>query len=196
MRYITAIKLNIIAILVILFVICSAYFVEFALHEPPCPLCLLQRFGLLAITFGLLLNLKYGIQMHHYGIAMLSTLFTAAVSVRQILLHIFVTSGAYGPAVFHLHLYTWTFIFAMMILLFIAFALILQPYNTEPMQQKWIKNSISGLFIASFLLTLANATTTFLMCGFSECPENPTSYKYLIRDASLDRFVNITRICS
>jgi disulfide bond formation protein DsbB len=197
MRYFTAIKINILAIIAILFVICCAYFVEFALHEPPCPLCLLQRFGLLAITFGLLLNLKYGIQMQHYGIALLSTLFTAAVAIRQILLHIFVASGAYGPAIFNLHLYTWTFIFTMFIFLFISFALVLQPYGrAEPKKWKWVKVIISGLFITALFLTLANATTTFLMCGFSECPESPTSYKYLIHDAALDRFLHITRVCS
>lgn len=182
MRYTIATKVNILAILAMLSIICGAYVVEFFHHELPCPLCLLQRFGFLAITFGFLLNIKYGIQMKHYGFSLCAALFTASIAMRQILFHIFTVSGTYGSAFFGFHLYTWSFIASVAIIVFIALEMIFSDtlQYTERSMQNWMEKIIKGVFYITILFVITNVITTFLLCGFAECPENPTSYKYLI----------------
>ena len=59
---------------------------------------------------GFLLNLRFGVQPLHYGLSILAALFGVAVAGRQVLLHIVPGSGAYGSALFGLHLYTWSLI--------------------------------------------------------------------------------------
>lgn len=93
---------------------------QFFLKELPCPLCLLQRLGLLAMGFGFLLNIRYHIHPSHYALSLLAAVFTAFVSARQILLHIVPGSGAYGDPVLGLHFYTWVFIFAFATIIYIA----------------------------------------------------------------------------
>lgn len=48
--------------------IIAAFYFQFAIDELPCPLCLLQRFGLLAIGFGFYLTfvLIYVLAIMHY----------------------------------------------------------------------------------------------------------------------------------
>jgi disulfide bond formation protein DsbB len=75
---------------------------------------------MLGVAFGAMLNLRYGIRPSHYGVSLISAVFGACVSTRQILLHIVPGTGTsgYGSAVLGLHLYTWAFIvFAVVILL-------------------------------------------------------------------------------
>lgn len=175
MRYLTSIKLNILGILGILFILISAYFLEFYYHELPCPLCLLQRWGFAATIFGFLLNIKYGNRMQHYGLSLIAALFTAAVAMRQILLHIVQNSGSYGSPFLGFHLYTWSFIISVLLMIFIAFDLILEPEYGMRESPKWVKRTIIALLAAAIALTFANAITTFFICGIGECPENPTT---------------------
>ena len=80
-------------------------------HELPCPLCLLQRLGILAIGFGLWMNIKYGSKPFHYSLSILSALFTSFIAMRQVILHINDPLGTgYGMAFLGLHMYTWVFI--------------------------------------------------------------------------------------
>ncbi len=98
-------------------VLVVAYADQFAGHDLPCPLCLLQRVALVGVAYGLLLNLRYGPQPQGYAIMLLAALFGMGVAGRQVLLHIVPGSGAYGAPLLGLHLYTWSFIlFALVIL--------------------------------------------------------------------------------
>ena len=98
-------------------VLLVAYADQFAGHDLPCPLCLLQRVALVGVAYGLLLNLRYGPQPQGYAIMLLAALFGMGVAGRQVLLHIVPGSGAYGAPLLGLHLYTWSFIlFALVIL--------------------------------------------------------------------------------
>ena len=36
-----------------------------------------------------------------------------------------------------------------------------------------------AVFALAFLIAVANAVTTFLMCGLARCPDDPTSYLLL-----------------
>src|SRR3990167_6896576 len=79
----------------VMLVIVLAFLMQFVCNELPCPLCLLQRFGFMAIAFGFLLNFRFGFRPSHYSIILLSSLFTAFVALRQVALHILPGSGSY-----------------------------------------------------------------------------------------------------
>ena len=87
-------------------VLLVAFGLQFALGELPCPLCSLQRVALVLCGMGFLLNLRFGVQPLHYGLSILAALFGAMAAGRQVLLHIVPGTGAYGSALFGLHLYT------------------------------------------------------------------------------------------
>ena len=109
--------LDVIGIIIILIV---AFGFQFYLKELPCPLCLLQRVGLIAMAFGFLLNIRYSIRPSHYAISLLASVLTSFVSLRQILLHIGPNDKGYGSMVFGLHMYTWLFVVCMLTIIYIS----------------------------------------------------------------------------
>src|SRR5438309_1966573 len=117
--------LNAALAIILMLILSAAYYQQYFKHETPCPLCLLQRLGMIGVAFGAVLNLRFGIQPLHYGFSLLSAFFGGSVSVRQILLHICPGSPIFGYPVFGLSLYTWAFftfcasIVAMILLLFL-----------------------------------------------------------------------------
>ena len=114
---------NAIGALGIAIVLLVAFGMQFALGELPCPLCSLHRVALVLCGFGFLLTLRFGIQPMHYGLTILSALFGVAVAGRQVLLHIVPGSGAYGSALFVLHLYTWSLILFVTVIAGVALLL-------------------------------------------------------------------------
>ncbi len=171
---------SIIEIILIILLLCAAFFTQFVYHELPCPLCLLQRIGFLGIAFGLLLNISHGVKPIHYGVSMLSCLFTMIVSTRQIFLHISPGSGSYGPRIFGLHLYTWSFITAAGFMLFnillIMLAELLSHFHIA--HQKAVATIKHVTFILLMVVASINTVTTFMECGLNQCPDNPVHYKY------------------
>ncbi len=155
-------------------VLVVAYTEQFAGHDLPCPLCLLQRVAIAGVAFGLLLNLRYGPQPSGYGIMLLSALFGMAVAGRQVLLHIAPGTGSYGAPLLGLHLYTWSFVLFAAVILGTA-VLLLIPRPTSPVRAlPWQVQH--GLAWAAIGLIALNAVTTFLQCGPLECPDNPVHY--------------------
>ena len=124
--------LNLLGLLGITAVQLAAYAFQFAQGELPCPLCLLQRVAFAMVAFGFLLNVTHGSQPAHYGIILLSALFGASVSGRQILLHIVPGSGAYGSAILDLHFYTWAFLLFVATILATATLLLLHVGECQP----------------------------------------------------------------
>jgi len=176
-----AIRINAAGLLIISGVLLGAYYVQFFMGEFPCPLCLLQRLGMLGVAFGALLNLRYGLRPAHYGVSLISAVFGACVYVRQILLYIVPGTGAsgYGSSVFGLHLYTWAFIVFSVAILLIAIMMLFDKQfedkaqtDTSHCQTKLI-HSLSILLV---LIAAANVLTTYLECGPGQCPANPVSY--------------------
>lgn len=162
-------------------VLLVAFVMQFAQHELPCPLCLLQRIAFVLCGFGFLLNLRFGAQLAHYGAAILGALFGLAVSGRQVLLHILPDDPGYGPPVLGLHLYTWAFVFFAVTLLGIAVLMLLGTAGDPDRREGRHDEPLMGLpsRLAAWLLvavTLGNAIATFVLCGPIECPANPTSY--------------------
>ena len=108
-RFDIAELLNAVGLAGLIAVLLVAYADQFAGHDLPGPLCLLQRLAIAGVAFGLLLNLRYGPQPSSYGIMLLAALFGMAVAGRQILLHVAPGTGSYGAPLFGLHFYTWSF---------------------------------------------------------------------------------------
>jgi disulfide bond formation protein DsbB len=157
-----------------------AFGLQFVLNELPCPLCVLQRVALVLCGFGFLLNLRFGVQPLHYGLSILAALLGGAAAIRQVLLHIVPGTGAYGSALFGLHLYTWSAILFIALIAGIAALMIIggQPDHDrddhgEAMRFRGISRFAAGLLIA---VTLANAVNSFVLCGPVECDPNPVGY--------------------
>ncbi len=178
---------NLLDIAGIILVLSVAYFLQFKLAELPCPLCLLQRLGLLATTIGFAMNLRFGFRPSHYGISLLAALFTGATALRQVLLHIAPVPGqptGYGAPFLGLHLYTWVFVMAIAIILLIAIMLMFDNQLRSREEMTHSKTTMKIIHVILFLLTflaLANVITTYMECGFKQCPDNPVTYEHSVK---------------
>lgn len=181
--------LNAIEILGISLTLVMAFLLQFVQHELPCPLCLLQRIGFILVSFGFLLNLRFGFRPSHYAVSLLSALFTSFVALRQIALHVIPGTGSYGSPLFGFHLYTWSFIVSILII--IATTLILsidRQYlgflNSQNQNNENNINQISkkirharithSLFALVMIIILINVFSVLSICGLGDCPENPS----------------------
>lgn len=165
-------------------VIIGAYTFQFVLGELPCPLCLLQRVGILLVMTGFVMNLKFGIKPAHYGMSIIGAIFGASVSMRQILLHIVPVPGqptGYGTPIFGMHLYTWAFIVFTAAIFIIAILMMFGKQFDETPDN--VSNSgLTGFALAAFYIVIAlaavNVITSFFECGLGPCPDNPIKYIY------------------
>ena len=119
-------ELNTLGLLAVTLVLAAALLLQLALGELPCPLCLLQRVGFIAVGFGLLLNVRFGPAPLHYGLVILGALYGAAAAGRQVLLHIVPGSGAYGSPLFGIHLYTWSLVLFLVVVAGVALLLMME----------------------------------------------------------------------
>ena len=108
-----------------------AFYYQIVLHELPCPLCLLQRVGMIAIGLGFMLNVRFGERSLHYGVALFGCLLTGAIASRQVLLHIAPGTGTYGSALFGMHFYTLALLSAIAATAYIAALLMLRQPEQE-----------------------------------------------------------------
>lgn len=170
--------LNALGLIAIGAVLTMAFIDQVWFGELPCPLCILQRAGLIAAGFGIVLNIMFGPKPSHYGLTIIGAIASAGISIRQILLHIVPGTGFYGPDVWGLHLYTWAFLFAVAIVLGSALMLL---GDRQFSQVQSISGRLKALpFIALilfFVLTIANIFSTLALCGTGLCPENPVDYE-------------------
>lgn len=152
-------------------VMLAAFGVQFIAHETPCPLCLLQRLGMIAVSTGALLNLKFGIRTTHYGLMLLASLAGGFVALRQISLHVCPGFPGFGIPVLGLSLYTWSFIIFVCCVLAVALLLLLydqEEHLTPPAKLsawEWVVFGFA-LFIAA-----ANALAAFFQCGLGPCSD-------------------------
>src|SRR6202030_1496508 len=87
----------------------------------------------------------------------------AAVSIRQILLHIVPPDAGYGPPVLGLHLYTWAFIVFCCLILSSASGLLGLSDKARPLP-RMVTTGIGFLVI---VIASAIALATFAMEGFN-----------------------------
>ncbi|MDR5618141.1 disulfide bond formation protein B [Arsenophonus sp.] len=168
-------NLNILGLLGISVTLIVAFYYQIILHEMPCPLCLLQRVGIIMIGIGFLFNLIFGINQRHYSIIILSSITTCITATRQVLIHILPGDPGYYSTVFGLHLYTWSLIFSLAIILFVC---VLMLFNSAEIQVAKSPAREIAIYLFVFLI-LANLISTILECGLTQCVDNPTFYKLL-----------------
>ena len=178
--------LNSIGLLVICGILLGGYYFQIFWDELPCPLCLLQRVGFVAVGFGLSLNLIYGPRPSHYGVMLIGALFGGSVAVRQIVLHIIPGTGTYGSPVFGLHYYTWAAVFFFLIIAGTALMLLFSRQFEHATDEEVTETTKFGgsnfarfAFLILVLTTAADAVSTLLQCGPFVCDDSPTSYEFL-----------------
>lgn len=166
---------NLIGLNLLSLVLAFGFYIQFAMHHLPCPLCLLQRIAFVAVGIAIILNLSVGCRARHYGLMILSALFGLVVSMRHLFLHILPGDAGFGPPILSLHLYTWCALTFGLIIFVGSFSIIL-----ENGFHKAKVNKSSKITMLIFMLIIAlNAISTLLECGLYECPANPTIYKLL-----------------
>jgi hypothetical protein len=111
-----------------------------------------------------------------FALCIFAAFIGAAVSVRQILLHIVPPDLGYGPPVLGLHLYTWALLVFCCLILSSALGLLGLSDNARALPGV-VTNGISALVI---VIGAVIAVATFAMEGFNTfLPPNPESYELL-----------------
>jgi disulfide bond formation protein DsbB len=168
-------------------VMLSAFFIQFVKGEFPCPLCMLQRYGMILATLGALFvimqarrgTLTMGRYAQGLGMGLISVLAGASVSVRQIELHILPGDPGYGEPFLRLHLYTWAFVTFVIVMIYVGVMLMLMPrgYPKAPAvgSTGWkVSTAIIWLFIG---VVAANVVAIIFLEGFAPVlPDDPTGY--------------------
>ncbi|WP_342733775.1 disulfide bond formation protein B [Bradyrhizobium sp. B117] len=174
--------LNMLGLLGISSVLTVAFFYQLALGELPCPLCLLQRAGFIAIGMGFLFNMRLGERPSHYAMILVASLVTGFISMRQVSLHLAPGDPGYGSALLGLHFYTWALIAAVGIVCYVALVFVLKDVAGERdgAGSAPINEPASNVVFAIFaLLVAANLLSTVLECGAGQCDDNPVRYLLL-----------------
>ncbi|OAF15633.1 disulfide bond formation protein [Bradyrhizobium centrolobii] len=174
--------LNMLGVLGISFVLTVAFYYQLALGELPCPLCLLQRAGFIAIGIGFLFNVRIGERASHYAMILVGSLVTGFISIRQVSLHLAPGDPGYGSTLFGLHFYTWALIAAVGVVCYVALLFVLKDVSGKrddardaPMNGQ-ASNAVFAIFA---LLIAANLVSTVLECGAGQCDDNPVRYLML-----------------
>jgi disulfide bond formation protein DsbB len=169
--------LNALGLIAIDTVLVLAFVDQLWYRELPCPLCILSRAAFIAAGFGIALNLVLGLRPSHYGLTLLGASIGAAVSIRQILLHIVPDTGSYGSPIFGLHLYTWAlFSFGLMVVgtgIMLLFERQFAPFEPVPNRQTLLPVLAFMVFAA---LAVGNVISTLSICGVGLCPKDPSGY--------------------
>lgn len=172
--------LNMLGLLGISSILAVAFFYQLALGELPCPLCLLQRAGFIAIGMGFLFNMRLGERLSHYAMILAASLVTGLISMRQVSLHLAPGDPGYGSALFGLHFYTWALIAAVGVVCYVALVFVLKDVSGDRDGIVPLGGPASNVVFAIFaLLVAANLLSTVLECGAGQCDDNPVRYLLL-----------------
>jgi disulfide bond formation protein DsbB len=154
-------------VLILCGVLLGALWVQFVWQERPCPLCLLQRIGMIGVAGAGLLNLRFGARMSHYGLALFSALSGGTVALLQTAV-LALRSESYGSPVFGLHLYTWSVLVFASVLIGLGLLLLLGPF---PNGQRRFSGRLTFRLLGGLLLaiTVINGLATAWQCGVGLC---------------------------
>ncbi len=179
--------LNFVGLIVMLGVLLGAYGYQFTYRELPCTLCLLQRVAMIAVAFGAAMNVMLGPQPRHYAVCLVSAVFGGAISIRQSLLHInayfdtkagqptlsALSNPPFGEPVLGLHLYVWGVVLFATVILAVGIVLFFRgqfkPVSREP---DWLTRLAAVGTGLLFAVAALQTLTTFMECGFGDCPNN------------------------
>lgn len=172
--------LNMLGLLGISLVLAVAFFYQLVLGELPCPLCLLQRAGFIAIGMGFLFNMRLGERPSHYAMILVASLVTGFIAIRQVSLHLAPGDPGYGSALFGLHFYTWALVAAVGVVCYVALVFVLKDVTGRRERDALPSGQASDALFAIFaLLVAANLLSTVLECGAGQCDDNPVHYLLL-----------------
>ncbi len=172
----------------------GAFWFQFYEGEYPCPLCLLQRMGMMLAAIGPMLIVIHG--RHRplawgsvggigYGTAIMGALLGMCMSARQVLLHIVPPDPGYGSPVFGMHLYTWALVVFMTVIAVCALMLIFggslssNSGGASETRHGWKSMAWYSkfTFVVLGLIMLVNIFAAFAEAGFNPyLPDNPESY--------------------
>lgn len=171
-------------ILAVCGVLLGAFGVQLAEGEMPCPLCVLQRMAMLLCALGpafIILRTRHGGPTAAdfaagYGMSVVAAVLGAAISGRQILLHIVPPDPGYGDPVMGLHLYTWAFIvFATVLVVSGVNLMFVEAMLPREIRVGWASELVTDLLA---MLILANAVSMFAQEGVHwVLPDNPDRYR-------------------
>ena len=179
MTPVLSMRLNALGLFAVSAVLLFAFFDQLVFGELPCPLCILQRAGLIAAGFGLALIMRFGPRPSHYGLMIIGALAAGIVARRQVLLHIVPGTGSYGDMFLGLHYYTWMVIVTTLIIAGTAVMLMFDRQFADDRDERPLSGWLQASFALFALVTLANAVSTLLECAGGLCPDNPTVYLLL-----------------
>ncbi len=147
-----------------------AYYYQFGKMEMPCPLCLLQRTGLIMTGCGFFYNVRFGIKPAHYGVILLGSVVTGLFAGRHISLHVAPGDSGYGSTLFGLHLYTWGLIASVLTIVWVALIMVAGNQNKD--NKDVLATPVWGKFVISLftILIALNVISTVLECGAGACP--------------------------
>lgn len=162
-------NLNALIVLILVGTLLSAYGVQFIWHEEPCPLCLLQRIGMLGVAVGALMNVVFNIRMSHYAIMLLCSVFGGFVALRQVSLHVCPGFSSFGWPVLGLSLYTWSFVVFTCVVTSVGLLLILFDRRKEYEDYPPVNILGKTALYLTLLVATANIFTTLGQCGLGVC---------------------------
>lgn len=168
-------------------VLALAFLLQFVEAELPCPLCMLQRYGMILSTLGALWivrdaqrrTLTPQTYLQGLGLGVLGAFVGAVFAARQVMLHILPGDAGYGDAVLGLHLYSWAFVTFGVVIVFACLLAILAP-SAMPIApaENTVSGRISWMICAAFLAIIAiNAVMIVFLEGAAwVLPDNPSRY--------------------
>ena len=170
--------INVLALFALLGVLAGSLQLQFGIGEQPCPLCLIQRSGMIGLAVGPVMNLMWGIRASHYALSILAAMVGAAGSIRQILLHIEPGDPGYGPAILGLHLYTWALVTFVIAIVGCAVMLLWDaPFQEKDQGIRYAKSwfrvvALTAIFWAFAYLVIIGISV-IPECGLEMCPDDP-----------------------
>ncbi|MBG7622145.1 disulfide bond formation protein B [Herbaspirillum sp. AP02] len=152
-------------------------------QEPPCPLCLLQRTGIILTGIGFMRNLRFGVKSSHYGMSLIGALLTGVSALLQLALEGMPGGHAHGAMLLGLHFYTLSALFSLAALVTIAGllgfksaeypgTLLLLQTVEKPYEQRripWWRITMCAAFI---VLVGAHLASSMADCDPNICDEN------------------------
>ncbi|MFS2112645.1 disulfide bond formation protein B [Herbaspirillum frisingense] len=175
--------LNCVCLLVVSGCLGLLLYFQWALQEPLCPLCLLQRTGIILTGIGFMRNLRFGVKSAHYGMAVIGALLTGVSALRQLALEGLPGQDAPGAVLLGMHFYTLSALFSLVALATIAgllgvksaeypATLVLMQMAEEPdiqVRTPWARITTCATFA---LLVGAHLAATMTACDPGICDEN------------------------
>ena len=180
--------LNYTYLVLVMFVIAgiltAAMTLQYTKGELPCPLCLLERFAMLGVCFGIMMNFRRGFSYQNTGFSLLSAIFLLVFSVRQSLLDIYPRPGHeyIGSPVFGIHLPVWSIIIALVILIAYAIKMAIiggdEYLSAASVDEFPALRTIADILSAYVVvICVVNLVSVVVQCGLGEC--HTFSYKLL-----------------